>query len=146
VKRVVEEFGARAVQPEEIYDVEADVYAPSALGATVNDETLPRLKVPIIAGAANNVLAEPRHGVELHRRGILYAPDYVINAGGLISVYGEVQGWTRERAMRQAGEIHSTLLRLFELSRQQDLPPHEAADRLAEERIAGVAALHRMRL
>ena len=66
VKRVVEEFGARAVKPDEIYDVEADVYAPSALGATVNDETLPRLKVPIIAGAANNVLAEPRHGDELH--------------------------------------------------------------------------------
>ena len=146
VQRVVEEFGAEAVSPDAVYDVEADVYAPSALGATVNDETIERLKVQIIAGAANNVLAEPRHGDELHRRGILYAPDYVINAGGLISVYGEVQGWTRKRAMRQAKEIYGTLLRLFELSREEGIPTHEAADRIAAERIDAVAALHRVRV
>jgi leucine dehydrogenase len=146
VQRVVEEFSAEGVSPDAIYDVEADVYAPCALGATVDDTTIPRLRVQIIAGGANNVLAEPRHGDELHRREILYAPDFVINAGGLISVYGEVQGWTRERAMRQAREIHGTLLRLFELSRREGIPPHEAADRIAEQRIAAVGALQRVRV
>lgn len=146
VTRVVDEFDADAVAPELIYDVEAEVYAPSALGATLNDETIPRLRVEIIAGAANNVLAEARHGDEIHERGILYAPDFVINAGGLISVYGEVQGWTAERAMRQAGEIYHTLLRLFALSREEGIPTHQAALRIATERIEAVAALHRMRL
>src|SRR5690606_28744299 len=87
VRRAVEEFGATPVPPEGIYDVEADVFAPCALGATINDDTIPRLKARVVAGAANNVLAEPRHGKILHDKGILYAPDYVINAGGLISVY-----------------------------------------------------------
>lgn len=145
VERVASEFGAGVVPPDEVYDVEADVYAPCALGATVNDKTLERLRVPIIAGAANNVLAEPRHGDALHQRGVLYAPDYVINAGGLISVFGEVAGWSRERAMRQAGEIYGTVLRIFELSRDEGIPPHQAADRLAEARIEAVAALHRVR-
>ncbi|HEX6925985.1 MAG TPA: Glu/Leu/Phe/Val dehydrogenase dimerization domain-containing protein [Longimicrobiaceae bacterium] len=146
VQRVVEEFGARSVGVDEIFSVEADVYSPCALGATVNDETLPRLRARIVAGGANNVLAEPRHGDELHEREILYAPDYVINAGGLISVYGELQGWTHERAMRQAGEIYTTLLRLFERSREDSVPPHEAADRLARERIEAIGGLRRMKL
>jgi leucine dehydrogenase len=145
VQRVVEEFGAEAVAPEEVYDVEADVYAPCALGATVNDQTIERLRAPIIAGAANNVLAEARHGDVLHARDVLYAPDYVINAGGLISVYGEVKGWSRERVMRQAGEIYGTLLRLFDLSRREAIPTHQAADRIAERRIEAVAALRRVR-
>jgi leucine dehydrogenase len=146
VKRVVDEFAAKAVAPDAIYDAEAEVYAPSALGATLNDETIPRLRAEIVAGAANNVLAEARHGDELHERGVLYAPDYVINAGGLISVYGEVMGWTAERAMRQASEIYHTLLRLFELSREEGIPTHKAADRIALERIEAVATLHRMRI
>jgi leucine dehydrogenase len=146
VKRVVDEFAAESVAPDAIYDVQADIYAPSALGATLDDETIPRLKVEIIAGAANNVLAEARHGDEIHERGILYAPDFVINAGGLISVYGEVQGWTPERAMRQASEIYHTLLRLFQLSREEGIPTHTAAHRIAVERIEAVAALQRMRL
>lgn len=143
VRRVVEEFDARAVAPDAIYDVEADVYAPSALGATVNDETLPRLRVQIVAGAANNQLQEARHGDELHERGILYAPDYVINAGGLINVYGEVQGWGADQAMRKAGEIYTTLLQLFEMSAAEGIPPHQAADRLAEQRIQGVGRVRR---
>jgi leucine dehydrogenase len=143
VRRVVDEFGATAVEPEAIYSVEADVYAPSALGATINDVTLPQLKVRIVAGAANNVLAEPRHGDELARRGILYAPDYVINAGGLINVYGEVKGWASEQAMRKAGEIYHTLLHLFERSRSEGIPTYQAADRVAEERIRQVAEIQR---
>jgi len=141
VQRVVHDFGAQAVAPDEIYGVQADIYAPSALGATVNDDTIPALKVQIVAGAANNVLAEARHGDELHRRGILYAPDYVINAGGLINVYGELNAWTSERAMRKAGDIYSTLLRIFELSENEGVPTYVAADRIAEQRIASIGKI-----
>jgi leucine dehydrogenase len=143
VQRVVDEFGAEAVRPDAIYGVEADVYAPSALGATVNDETIPQLKVDIVAGAANNVLAEERHGDVLHERGILYAPDYVINAGGLINVYGELKGWNPDQSMRKASEIYSTLLSLFDLSREEGIPTYQAADRIAERRIHEVGQIQR---
>ena len=89
--------------PEAIYDQAADVYAPCALGATINDDTLPRLKVEIIAGGANNQLAEDRHGDLLEQRGILYAPDYVINGGGVINVYGELHRWPHERSQEEGG-------------------------------------------
>jgi len=144
VKRAVQEFGAEAVAPTAIYDQAADVYAPCALGATVNDETLPRLKVQVIAGGANNQLAEDRHGDELERRGILYAPDYVINGGGVINVYGELHRWPVERAKKKAGEIYETLLRIFDIAKQQRIPTYRAADRLAEQRVAAVAGLDRM--
>jgi leucine dehydrogenase len=143
-KRAVQEFGARPVSPDSIYDQEADIYAPCALGATINDDTLGRLKVQIIAGGANNQLAENRHGDELERRGILYAPDYVINGGGVINVYGELHRWPVERAKKKAGEIYETLLRIFEIARQERIPTYRAADRLAEQRIAAVAGLDRM--
>jgi leucine dehydrogenase len=144
VKRAVQEFGARPVPPDAIYDQEADIYAPCALGATINDDTLPRLKVQIIAGGANNQLAEDRHGDELERRGILYAPDYVINGGGVINVYGELHRWPVERAKKKAGEIYETLLRIFDISKRERMPTYRAADRLAEQRIAAVAGLDRM--
>ena len=144
VERVVAEFGARAVAPEAIYDEPADIYAPCALGATINDETIPRLKCRVIAGAANNQLAESRHGDELEKRGILYAPDYVINGGGVINVYGELNRWPAERSLKKAGEIYETLLRIFEIARTERIPTHRAADRLAEQRIASVAGLDRM--
>jgi leucine dehydrogenase len=141
IQRVVDDFGATAVKPHEIYGVDAQVFAPCALGAVVNDETLPNFKFEIIAGAANNQLAEERHGKALLEKGILYAPDYVINAGGLINVYGELNGWTSERSKRKAGEIYDTLDQLFELSREEGLPTNEAADRLAERRIQQVGAI-----
>jgi len=144
VKRVVAETGARAVAPDVIYDQPADIYAPCALGATINDDTLRRLKVEIIAGGANNQLAENRHGDELESRGILYAPDYVINGGGGINVYGEIHRWPAERAQKKAGEIYDTLLRIFEIARQERIPTYRAADRLAEQRIAAVAGLDKM--
>jgi len=143
VQRIVDEFGAQAVAPDAIYDVEAEVYAPCALGATVNDQTLERLKVQVVAGAANNVLAEGRHGDALHERGVLYAPDYVINAGGLINVYGELQGWSPERSMRKAGEIYGTLLDLYELAKERGIPTYQAADRLAERRIESIGKIQR---
>ena len=144
VQRAVGEFGARSVPPDSIYDQEADVYAPCALGATINDETLPRLKVQIIAGGANNQLAEDRHGDELEKREILYAPDYVINGGGVINVYGELHRWPVERAKKKAGEIYDTLLRIFQISQKDGIPTYRAADRLAEQRVAAVAGLDRM--
>ena len=143
VDRVVREFKARPVGTDEIYGIEADIYAPSALGATINDQTIPELKVDIVAGAANNVLAEARHGDELHRRGILYAPDYVINAGGLINVCGELNGWSAERSMRKAGEIYGTLVQIFTVAEQEGIPTYRAADRVAERRIDQVGKIQR---
>lgn len=144
VKRAVQEFGAHAVPPDDIYDQAADIYAPCALGATVNDETLPRLTVQIIAGGANNQLAEDRHGDELEKRGILYAPDYVINGGGVINVYGELHRWPVERAKKKAGEIYDTLLRIFDIAKRERMPTYRAADRLAMQRVGAVAGLDRM--
>src|SRR5205807_4621522 len=97
VKAVVQDFRATAVAPEEIYGQRADIFAPCALGAVINDETLKQLKVDIIAGGANNQLAEDRHGIQVEQQGMLYAPDYVINGGGLINVNAELHGWTQER-------------------------------------------------
>jgi leucine dehydrogenase len=143
VARVVDDFGATAVEPDAIYGIDADVFAPCALGAVVNDDTLDGFKVDIIAGGANNQLARAEHGERCHERGILYAPDYVINAGGLINVYGELHGWDTERSKRKAGEIYQTLLRIFETAEAQGLPTASAADRVAEERIAQVRHLQR---
>lgn len=143
VQRVVEEFDATPVGPDEIYGVDAQVFAPCALGAIVNDDTIAEFRFEIIAGAANNQLAQERHGDMLHKRGILYAPDYVINAGGLINVYGELNDWTSEQARRKAGEIYDTLGQIFELAKNDGLPTYEAADRVAERRIEQVGALKR---
>jgi len=115
------------------------VFAPCALGAVINDDTLKLLRVEVVAGAANNQLAEERHGDVLEQRGITYAPDYVINGGGLINVNAELQGWSLERARAKAGEIYDALLRVFEIARDERMPTYRAADRLAEERIAAVA-------
>ncbi|HEV3470769.1 MAG TPA: Glu/Leu/Phe/Val dehydrogenase dimerization domain-containing protein [Pyrinomonadaceae bacterium] len=135
VRRVVEECGAERVAPEEIYFVEADVFAPCALGGVLNDRTIPALRVGVVAGAANNQLLEARHGAALERAGILYAPDYVANAGGIINGCIELLGWERGRARRQVEEIYDTLLRVFEIARRDGVPTSEAADRLAEERL-----------
>jgi len=139
IKAVVQDFKATAVKPEDIYAQEADIFAPCALGAIVNDETLKQLKVHIIAGAANNQLAEDRHGLQLEAQGILYAPDYVINGGGLINVNAELHGWSLERARNKAGEIYDTILRVFDIAKEEHIPSYQAADRLAEQRIAAVA-------
>jgi leucine dehydrogenase len=144
VRRAEQEFGARPVPPDAIYDQEADVFSPNALGAVINDETIPRLKVEIIAGGANNQLSEDRHGGELEKRGILYAPDYVINGGGVINVYGELHRWPMERAKKKAGEIYETLLRIFDIAKTERIPTYQAADRLAEQRIEAVTGLDRM--
>ncbi|HSQ31219.1 MAG TPA: Glu/Leu/Phe/Val dehydrogenase [Gemmatimonadaceae bacterium] len=143
VKRVVNEFGARGVGSDEIYTVQADIFAPCALGAIINDKTIPTLKVEIVAGAANNQLLEERHGDELDRRGIMYTPDYVANAGGVINVYSELAGWTSARSFRKADEIYETVLKVFEIARSEKIPTYLAADRLAEQRIRAVGSMVR---
>ncbi|WP_102027094.1 branched-chain amino acid dehydrogenase [Salirhabdus sp. Marseille-P4669] len=135
VQRAVEDFGAKAVDPDDIYDVECDIYAPCALGATVNDQTIPKLKAKVIAGSANNQLAEARHGDVLFENGIVYAPDYVINAGGVINVADELYGYNRERAMKQIETIYDNIQKVFEISKRDNIPTNVAADRMAEERI-----------
>ncbi len=139
VQKVVEEFHAQAVKPEEIIGIKADIFAPCAMGGIINDETLAKLQVEIVAGGANNQLAEERHGDALEAKGITYAPDYVINGGGLINVNAELNGWTMERARNKAGEIYDTILRVFEIAEEEGIPSYHAADRLAEQRIAAIA-------
>ena len=143
VRRVVTDFGAKAVKPDEIYSVKADIFAPCALGAVINDRTVPQLKVEIVAGAANNQLHEERHGDLLEESGILYAPDYVANAGGVINVYSELAAWDAQRALRKAGEIYNTVLNLFEIAKADGISTHQAADRLAERRLRAVGSLVR---
>ena len=136
------EMGVEIVDPEAIYDVDCDIFAPCALGAILNDDTLPRLKAKAIAGGANNQLADAAtHGAEIARRGILYAPDFVINAGGLINVFQEFIGYDQERALRRARGIYDNVLRVFEIARRDGIPTAVAADRLAEKRIADVKML-----
>ncbi|MHB1373883.1 MAG: Glu/Leu/Phe/Val dehydrogenase dimerization domain-containing protein [Thauera sp.] len=128
------ELGATVVAPEEIFGLDVDVFAPCALGAILNDNTIPQLKAKIVAGAANNQLAEPRHGVELMKRGILYAPDYVINAGGIIDVYHERIGFDRSALLKHIEGIHDNLMEVFERARKEERPTGEVADAIAEER------------
>ena len=135
VRKVVDDFGARPVESDAIYDVECDVFAPCALGAIINDGTLRRLRCSIVAGAANNQLEEDRHGDALDAKGILYAPDYVINAGGLINVYGELVGYGIETAKEKARGIYGTLLSIYDIAEEEGIPTYRAADRLARERI-----------
>jgi leucine dehydrogenase len=139
IERVTRDYKVQIVPPDEIIGVECDIFSPNALGAVINDETLPRLRAKIIAGAANNQLALDRHGDELHRRGILYAPDYVINAGGLIQVVEEFPSFSRERAMRRAAAIYDSLKRIFAISRRDGIPSYRAADVMVEERLAAVS-------
>jgi leucine dehydrogenase len=142
VAHAVKEYGAKAVSETEIYSQKADIYAPCALGATINDDTIPQLKVEIVCGGANNVLLEARkHGEALEKRNILYAPDFVANAGGVINVYSELAGWTRERALRKADEIFDTMLGVFAIAKEKGIPTYEAADALAERRVAAVRGL-----
>ena len=141
VDKAVSEYGAEAVGLDEIYDVPADVYSPCALGGTINPQTLPRLKCKVICGAANNQLADNEIGNEVVKRGILYAPDYAVNAGGVMNVALELDGYNRERAMRMMRTIYHNLARIYEISDRDGIPTYKAADRLAEERIETIGKL-----
>ncbi|HEY7543503.1 MAG TPA: Glu/Leu/Phe/Val dehydrogenase [Blastocatellia bacterium] len=135
VGRAVAEFSATAVESEAIHKVEADIFAPCALGGIINDETIPHLKAEIIAGAANNQLLEDRHGDALKEMGILYAPDYVANAGGVIGGSVELLDWSREEARERIDAIYDTMLGIFLKAESENISTSAAADRAAEERM-----------
>lgn len=147
IERAVKKHGIEIVKPELIYDVPCDVFAPCALGATINAETLPRLKAKVIAGAANNQLATEADAAEMLRRGITYAPDYALNAGGLINIYHESQavegGYNRNRAFEHVARIGQTIREILERARAEKVSPHQVADRIAEERVTRVQRDHR---
>lgn len=136
VDRVVEQFGAEVLPTEEIHKVECDVFSPCALGAVINDKSIHELKTTIIAGAANNQLQNARHGRILHERGILFAVDYVINAGGLVYAASRYFEESTEKAKEQIDNIYHSLMEIFEQSRISDLPTSEIADTMAQEKIA----------
>jgi valine dehydrogenase (NAD+) len=133
-----------AVDPDALLAEQMDVYAPCALGSALSDETVPALSAQIVCGAANNQLAHP--GIEklLEERGVLYAPDYVVNSGGLIQVADEIAGYSEARARAKATEIYDTTLRIFALAAEEGVPPSVAADRLAERRMDQIGALRRV--
>lgn len=135
LSRVVDELPVETVHPSEIFSVPADVFAPCALGGVINDQTIPELKVQIVAGAANNQLLEERHGAMLQERNILYAPDYVANVGGVLNGCTELFGWTAEESLTKVDQIYDTTLRVFESAQAQGITTNEAANRLAEERL-----------
>jgi len=146
LKAVAASSKATVVSADKMFDLDIDIYAPCALGATINDDTLSRLKCKVICGAANNQLAdETFHGEAVGKQGILYAPDYVVNAGGIINVYYELEGYNRGRAMAHAEKIYETTFNLFQLAKQEGIPTYMAANRLGEKRIEAIAKINAVR-
>ncbi|MEQ9333463.1 Glu/Leu/Phe/Val dehydrogenase dimerization domain-containing protein [Thalassobaculum sp.] len=143
VDAAVERFGARRAEPAAIHAEDVEVFAPCALGAILNDRTIPELRAPVVAGSANNQLAEARHGGALAEHGVLYAPDYAINAGGIINVSHEStrtgRPYDRQAAYAHIARIHDTLARIFEAADAEGIPTSVAADRLAEARLRQAA-------
>jgi leucine dehydrogenase len=139
VGRAVSNYGVDTVEPDKAHAVDCDIFAPCALGGAIRDDTIPELKCKIVAGAANNQLQRPEHADALADVGILYAPDFVINAGGVINVADELIGYNRERAMARVEGIYRTLREVFRRARLEGITPAEAATRLAEDRIRDVS-------
>lgn len=134
----------QVVDPNGIAAIDMDIYAPCALGATLNSDTIPELKCQIVAGAANNQLAtETVHGQMLLDRGIIYAPDFLINAGGLINCYSELEGYNRDRAMQHAEGIYDTTTTVLRTSKDTGKPTYQIANEMAEARIEKMAQIHR---
>jgi leucine dehydrogenase len=144
--RAAGRFNARIVPAEDVYDVDCDVFSPNALGAVLNHDTIPRLRCSLVCGGANNQLAEDRHGEVLHARGILYAPDFVVNSGGVISAESETMKAPKERAETIARRVGETTRRVFKLAEQEGVAPSAAAVQLARERIERIGQLHRIRV
>ncbi len=145
IKIMLETVKAHVVKPEDIYDTGAEIFSPNALGAIINDDTLERLKCEIIAGGANNQLEdEYKHGNAVLHQGILYAPDYVINAGGLINVSNELEGYRQDRAMKQAEGIYEVLEGVFKLSEDQKVPTHIASNKIADDRLSQIGSIRKI--
>jgi leucine dehydrogenase len=144
VELAVREFGAKPVEADEILGMPCDILAPCAMGAVVNDESLPNFRCSIIAGSANNILLEARHGEALAQRGILYAPDYVINAGGLINVADELEGYNETRATKRVARIYDSMKKIIAIAKRDCVPTNVAADTLALERIDAISSIERL--
>jgi leucine dehydrogenase len=145
LERLQAQYGFKTVKPEAIYGVDCEIFCPCAIGGILNDKTIPRLKCKIVAGCANNQLEdEKRHSRMLHKRGILYAPDYVINAGGVIQVIDEIEGYHPERVRIKTERIYGRLLTIFERAKKDKILPLEAANRYAEFRIKEIHKLRRL--
>lgn len=144
VSKITDEHSSvSVVEPDEIYDVDADIFSPAALGGSINDSTIDRLKAKIVAGAANNQLKdELRHAQGLKERGILYVPDYVINAGGLINVYVELEGYSEQRALHMAEGIYDIVESIIRRAEEDDVLTVVASNRLAEQRISTIGRIH----
>jgi leucine dehydrogenase len=139
VRQVAKKYGAEVVSNNSIFDINADIYAPCALGATINNETINKLKCVIIAGSANNQLDDEKlRGRELLEKGILFAPDYVINAGGIINCYSELMGFSKKRTMQLTENIYEATINVLKLSAAENISTIEAADKIAESRIASI--------
>ena len=135
VEKVVQEFGAEVVAPDQIYGVDCDIFAPCALGSALNARTIPQLKCKVVAGSANNQLEVDSDGFDLFSRGIVYAPDYAINSGGLINVAAELDGYNHEKVVAKVSQVYHTIENILEISASQGIPPHQAADTLAQQKI-----------
>ena len=136
MEEIGEKYGAKLFSGDDLYSADVDIYAPCALGATINDDTIHKIKAKVIAGAANNQLAnENIHGALLQEKGILYAPDFLINAGGIINVYGEIAGYGIDEAMRRTENIYNTTLEIFSYAEANNLTTHQAAFTIAQNRI-----------
>lgn len=136
VNRAVNDFGAEAVDIDDIYSADADIFAPCALGGILNDDTIPQLKVSAICGSANNQFEDQgAHNKMLDDKGIIYAPDYVVNSGGVVNVADELEGYDRERATKKVKEIYNQIDQIFNIAKEKGITTTEAADRLAETRI-----------
>ncbi len=143
IKMTMDRYEVTLVDADKVYEQDMDIYAPCALGATLNDTSIPQLKCGVVAGAANNQMEdEKRHGAMLREKGIAYAPDFLINAGGLINCYVELQGYDRERAFGYTEKIYQRTLDIFEKAAQEDITTHEAAERTALERIGAIARVN----
>src|SRR6266480_7779098 len=141
VARAVRDFGVETAEPDKIHAQECDIFAPCAMGGIIRDDTIPELKCRVVAGSANNQLERPEHGEALSELGIVYAPDYVINAGGLINVADELQGYNPERARARVEGIYRNVREIFEIARERHMSTAAAADAFAEERIRKVGRI-----
>jgi leucine dehydrogenase len=141
VKQHHDVYGVKVVGPEEILFQDCEILAPCALGAIVNDNSIQKLKCKVISGGANNQLAEPRHGDQLRELGILYAPDFVVNAGGLMNVFVELEGYSHERAFDKTRKVFDNVTKVFEIAKRDNVGTHTAADRMAQERLGTIGKL-----
>ncbi|HHC08933.1 MAG TPA: Glu/Leu/Phe/Val dehydrogenase [Actinobacteria bacterium] len=140
-RRAANRFGAKVVDLDEIYEVECDIFAPCALGGILDESTIPRLRAQAVCGSANNQLATDEDAERLEGRGILYAPDFVVNAGGVINIAVEMEGYSEARAAAMVDRIYENLRRVFTIADEERINPHEAAVRLARRRIDEIGTL-----